>query len=289
LINFGKILNKLAKDIYIRIDKKSFNLHNNKQLFLIAGPCVVESEQLTFEIAKRLKALSIKLKIPFIFKASYKKANRTSGLSFRSIGVIESLTILAEIKSRLNIPVLTDIHSELEAEIAAEYVDVLQIPAFLSRQTELLEAAGETGKIVNIKKGQFLSPEDIVYQIKKVEATGNKKIFVTERGSTFGYQNLVVDMRSLAVMKKFGYPVVYDATHSIQMPSGNNGISGGSPEFIAPLARAAAAVGINGLFIETHPNPKKALSDAESMLPLNKLEGLLKQVLGIHKLTSRNV
>lgn len=279
----------MTKDIYIHIDNKAINLHNNRNLLLIAGPCVVESEQMTFEIAKRLKNLALKLKIPFIFKASYKKANRTSGLSFRSIGVIESLTILGEIRKRLQIPVLTDIHSEPEAEIAAEYVDVLQIPAFLSRQTELLEAAGETGKIVNIKKGQFLSPADIIYQIMKVEATGNRKIFITERGTTFGYQNLVVDMRSLAIMKKFGYPVVYDATHSIQMPSAKDGVSGGSPEFIAPLARAAAGAGINGLFIETHPEPKKALSDAESMLPLSRLEGLLKQVLAIHKLTTPNV
>jgi 2-dehydro-3-deoxyphosphooctonate aldolase (KDO 8-P synthase) len=279
----------LNKDIKIQIDNKTHNLYNNPKLFLIAGPCVVESEKMTYRIAKRLKELTLKYKIPFIFKASYKKANRTSGLSFRSIGVIESLQILGEIRSWLKIPVLTDIHSEIEAEIAAEYVDVLQIPAFLSRQTEILEAAGYTGKIVNIKKGQFLSPEDMVHQIEKVEATGNRKILVTERGTTFGYQNLVVDMRSLAVMKKFGYPVVFDATHSIQMPSKNEGVSGGSPEFIAPLARAAAAVGINGLFIETHPEPKKALSDASSMLPLKNLEGLLKQVLGIHNQASSYV
>ena len=276
----------MDKEIIIKIDSKSYNLYNNPSLFLIAGPCIIESENLTYQIAKRLKDITLRLKIPFIFKASYKKANRTSGLSFRSIGVIESLTILGEIKKKLKIPVLTDIHSELEAEIASEYVDILQIPAFLSRQTELLEAAGETGKIINIKKGQFLSPGDIIHQIKKVESTGNKKILVTERGTTFGYQNLVVDMRSLAIMKKFGCPVVYDATHSIQMPSFKNGVSGGTPEFIAPLARAAAGAGINGLFIETHPEPKKALSDADSMLPLHKLEGLLKQVIGIHKLSA---
>ncbi len=279
----------MAKEIIIHNDKTKYNLLNTNRLFLIAGPCVIESEEITFKIAKRIKDISLKLKLPFIFKASYKKANRTSGLSFRTLGVIESLTILGEIRKRLNIPVLTDIHSELEAEIAADYVDVLQIPAFLSRQTELLEAAGETGKIVNIKKGQFLAPEDMIHQVKKVESTGNRKIMMTERGTTFGYQNLVVDMRSLAIMKKFSYPVVYDATHSIQMPSGKNWVSGGNPEFIAPLARAAAGAGINGLFIETHPEPKKALSDAESMLPLNKLEALLKQVIAIHKLTSGNV
>ncbi|HEY3249867.1 MAG TPA: 3-deoxy-8-phosphooctulonate synthase [Ignavibacteria bacterium] len=273
----------MSKEINITINSKTFNLYNHTQLFLISGPCVVESEKITFKIAKTLKDITLRLKIPFIFKASYKKANRTSGLSFRSIGVIESLMILDEIRKKLKIPVLTDIHSELEAEIAAEYVDILQIPAFLSRQTELLEAAAETGKIINIKKGQFLSPDDMIYQIRKVEAAGNKKILVTERGTTFGYQNLVVDMRSLAVMKKFGYPVVFDATHSLQMPSRQNGVSGGTPEFIAPLARAAAAVGINGLFIETHPEPKKALSDANSMFPLRHMEGLLKQVIGIHK------
>lgn len=279
----------MSKQIFIKNDNKVYNLYNNPSLFLIAGPCIIESEENAFRIARRVKAICLKLKIPYIFKASYKKANRTSGLSFRSIGVIEALTILAEIRDKLNIPVLTDIHSELEAGIASEYVDILQIPAFLSRQTELLEAAGETGKIVNIKKGQFLSPSDMIHQVKKIESTGNKKILVTERGTSFGYGNLVVDMRSLAIMKKFGYPVVYDATHSIQMPSVKNGVSGGTPEFIAPLARAAAGAGINGLFIETHPEPKKALSDAESMLPLSRLESLLKQVKGIHKLSAGHV
>jgi 2-dehydro-3-deoxyphosphooctonate aldolase (KDO 8-P synthase) len=244
---------------------------------------VVESEKTTYEIAKRLKDIALRLKIPFIFKASYKKANRTSGGSFRSIGVIESLNILGELREKLKIPILTDIHSEVEAEIASDYVDVLQIPAFLCRQTELLEAAGETGKIVNIKKGQFLSPEDMIYQVNKVKATGNKKIMVTERGTTFGYQNLVVDMRSLEIMKKFGYPVIFDATHSVQMPSKDNGVSGGNPEFIEPLAKAAAAVGINGIFLETHTNPKKALSDAGSMLHINKVEPLLKKLMAIHK------
>ncbi|MBN8586392.1 MAG: 3-deoxy-8-phosphooctulonate synthase [Ignavibacteria bacterium] len=264
---------------------KTFTLNNTKDLFLIAGPCVVETEKITFEIAKRLKDITARLNMPFIFKASYKKANRTSGSSFRSIGVMESLDILGNIRQKLNIPVLTDVHSEIEAEIAAEYADVLQIPAFLCRQTELLEAAAETGRIVNIKKGQFLAPEDMLYQYKKVTAAGNSKVMVTERGSTFGYNNLVVDMRSLEIMKKFGCPVIYDATHSVQMPSKEGGVSGGNPEFIEPLAKAAVAVGINGIFIETHPNPAKALSDASSMLKLDKIPALLKKLIAIHKLS----
>ena len=274
-------------EIKIKINGKTVNLTNNTKLFLIAGPCVIESKKTTLETAKRIKDIALRLNIPFIFKASYKKANRTSGNSFRSIGVIEALEILGNIRDNLKIPVLTDIHSEIEAEIASEFVDVLQIPAFLCRQTELLEAAAETGKIINIKKGQFISPDDMLYQVEKVKAAGNNKIIVTERGSSFGYHNLVVDMRSLAIMKQFGYPVVFDATHSVQMPSNESGISGGNPEFIEPLSRAAAAVGISGIFIETHPNPKKALSDANSMLPLGRLEGLMKKVISIHKLVQK--
>lgn len=276
------------EDIIIKNSGKTCNLSNTKDLFLIAGPCVVESAKLCMETAKRLKDITLRLKVPFIFKASYKKANRTSGSSFRSIGVMESLDILGNIKEKLEIPVLTDIHSEVEAEIAAEYVDVLQIPAFLSRQSELLEAAAETGRIVNIKKGQFLSPWDMVHQVDKVKAAGNHKIMLTERGTTFGYNNLVVDMRSLEIMKSFGCPVVFDATHSVQMPSKNNGVSGGNPEFIEPLSKAAAAVGINGIFIETHPNPAKALSDASSMLKLDRIEALLKKLLAIHKTINTN-
>ena len=205
--------------INIKINGKSTNLTNTSKLFLISGPCVVESEKLTLNIAGKIADITAKMGVPFIFKASYKKANRTSGNSFRSIGMQNSLEILAKVREKFKIPVLTDVHSEIEAEIAADYVDILQIPAFLSRQTELLEAAGETGKVINIKKGQFLSPDDMNYAIKKVEGTGNKNILVTERGSSFGYHNLVVDMRSLPIMKKFGYPVVFDATHSLQMPS----------------------------------------------------------------------
>jgi 2-dehydro-3-deoxyphosphooctonate aldolase (KDO 8-P synthase) len=266
---------------------RTYDLSNSRSLFLISGPCVVEGEKMTFEIARKIRDIASRLNIPYIFKASYKKANRTRGDSFRSIGVQNSLEILAKVGRNLRIPVLTDVHSEIEASIAAEYVDILQIPAFLSRQTDLLEAAGETGRIINIKKGQFLSPEDIGYQIRKIESTGNRKILITERGTSFGYHNLVVDMRSLSIMKKFKYPVVFDATHSLQLPSGSKGVSGGSPELIFPVARAAVAVGIDGVFVETHPNPAKALSDSESMLPLKKLENLLQQLIGIHKLVSK--
>ncbi|MGA2667676.1 MAG: 3-deoxy-8-phosphooctulonate synthase [Ignavibacteria bacterium] len=276
----------MTKSINIISNGKIINLLNNRRLFLISGPCVVEGEKITLQIAEKIKKITSNLDIPFIFKASYKKANRTKGDSFRSIGVQNSLDILKKVREEFHIPVLTDVHSELEASIAADYVDILQIPAFLSRQTELLEAAGETGRIVNIKKGQFLSPEDMLFQIKKVESTGNKKILITERGSSFGYHNLVVDMRSLPILKSFGYPVVFDATHSLQMPSKENGVSGGTPDLIYPIARAAAAAGVNGIFIETHPNPAKALSDANSMLPLNKLEPLLKQLKRVHELVT---
>ncbi len=257
---------------------KELNLKNLNNFLLISGPCVVESKSIAFRTCETLKKITDKLKIPFIFKSSYIKANRTSTGSFRTIGVDKALSILADLKKEFNVPVLTDIHSEIEVEIAAEVADVLQIPAFLCRQTDLLEAAGESGKIVNIKKGQFLAPDDMKYQAEKVAATGNKKIFLTERGSTFGYNNLVVDMRSLVIMRRSGYPVIFDATHSIQMPSKDKGVSGGNPEFILPLARAAAAVGVDGFFIETHPDPKKALSDASSMMKLDRMESLLKQL-----------
>ncbi|MBK8550351.1 MAG: 3-deoxy-8-phosphooctulonate synthase [Ignavibacteria bacterium] len=263
---------------YLSEEIKLVHLEN---FLLISGPCVVESKSIVFRTCETLKKITDKLKIPFIFKSSYVKANRTSSDSFRTIGVDKALSILADLKKEFNVPVLTDIHSEIEVEIAAEVADVLQIPAFLCRQTDLLEAAGESGKIVNIKKGQFLAPQDMKYQAEKVKATGNNKIFLTERGTTFGYNNLVVDMRGLVIMKKFGHPVIFDATHSIQMPSAEKGVSGGNPEFILPLARAAAAVGVDGFFIETHPDPKKALSDASSMMKLDKMEGLLLQLKNI--------
>ena len=217
---------------------KELNLKHLNNFLLISGPCVVESKSIVFKTCETLKKITDKLKIPFIFKSSYIKANRTSSDSFRTIGVDKALSILADLKKEFDVPVLTDIHSEIEVEIAAEVADVLQIPAFLCRQTDLLEAAGESGKIVNIKKGQFLAPDDMKYQAEKVAATGNKKILLTERGTTFGYNNLVVDMRGLVIMKRSGYPVIFDATHSIQMPSKEKGVSGGNPEFIMPLARA---------------------------------------------------
>lgn len=266
---------------------KELNLKHLNNFLLISGPCVVESKSIVFKTCETLKKVTDKLKIPFIFKSSYIKANRTSSDSFRTIGVDKALSILADLKKEFDVPVLTDIHSEIEVEIAAEVADVLQIPAFLCRQTDLLEAAGESGKIVNIKKGQFLAPDDMKYQAEKVAATGNKKIFLTERGTTFGYNNLVVDMRGLVIMKRSGYPVIFDATHSIQMPSKEKGVSGGNPEFIMPLARAAAAVGVDGFFIETHPDPKKALSDASSMMKLDKMESLLLQLKEIDLFTKK--
>lgn len=272
----------MSRKTEINIKGKSYNLNNPKRLFLISGPCVVESEKLCMRIAKSVSVIADELGMPYIFKASYKKANRTSGESFRTIGMQKSLEILGNVREKLGIPVLTDVHSEIETAIAQDYVDVLQIPAFLSRQTELLEAAGETGKIINIKKAQFMSAEDFLFQIKKVEATGNRKILVTERGTMFGYNNLVVDFRSLITLRKSGYPVIYDATHSIQRPSGNKGKSGGEPEFIEPLAKAAVSVGVNGIFIEVHPEPKNALSDAGSMLKLSKLKGLLATLKKLH-------
>ncbi|MBK7159861.1 MAG: 3-deoxy-8-phosphooctulonate synthase [Ignavibacteria bacterium] len=266
---------------------KELKLKNLSNFLLISGPCVVETRSIAFRTCEKLKEITEKLKIPFIYKSSYIKANRTSSDSFRTIGIEKSLQILSDIKKEFGVPILTDIHSEIEVEIAAEVADVLQIPAFLSRQTELLEAAGESGRIVNIKKGQFLAPEDMKYQAEKVAATGNRKIFLTERGSTFGYNNLVVDMRGLVIMRRFGYPVIFDATHSIQMPSKEKGVSGGTPEFIPSLARAAAAVGVDGFFIETHPEPKKALSDASSMIKLDKMAGLLKQLKEIFNISKK--
>jgi 2-dehydro-3-deoxyphosphooctonate aldolase (KDO 8-P synthase) len=259
------------------------NVHigGGKPLALIAGPCVVENREMILQTAKTILGITQRLNIPFIFKSSYKKANRTSGGSFTTIGEEKALTILAEVKREFGVPLLTDIHTAEEAKTAAEVVDVLQIPAFLCRQTELLEAAGRTGKVVNIKKGQFLAPDDMHLAVKKVSATGNEQILLTERGTTFGYHNLVVDIRALPIMQKSGYPVILDATHSVQLPGGASSQSGGQPEFIFPIARAGVAAGIDGIFIETHPDPAKALSDAASQLKLSLLEELLKQVKAI--------
>lgn len=264
---------------------QSIKIGAGNPLVLIAGPCVVENRDMIFHTAEKAKAVCEKYQLPFIFKSSYKKANRTSMDGFVSIGMDEALKILDDVKKQFGFPILTDIHTAEEANAAAQVADVLQIPAFLCRQTDLLIAAGKTKKAVNIKKGQFLAPDDMKHPIEKVASTGNKNILVTERGTTFGYHNLIVDMRGLPMMKKFGYPVVLDATHSVQLPSGSGGQSGGQPEFIFPLARAGAAVGIDALFVETHPNPAKALSDAASQLPLEKLELLISQVAAIDKTT----
>ncbi len=247
---------------------------NGNPIVVIAGPCVVENREMVFFTAERIKTICQDLRIPFIFKSSFKKANRTSLDSFVTIGEEKALKILDEVKREFDLPIITDIHQASEAESVAEVADILQIPAFLCRQTDLLIAAGKTGKVVNIKKGQFLAPEDMKHAAIKVESTGNSKIMLTERGTTFGYHNLVVDMRSFPIMRNLGYPVVMDATHSVQMPSSTN-VTGGNPEFIFPLARAATAIGIDALFLEVHPEPSKALSDAGSQLPLNKLKELL--------------
>jgi 2-dehydro-3-deoxyphosphooctonate aldolase (KDO 8-P synthase) len=252
-------------------------------LVFIAGPCVVENRDLVLKTARTLQRITRKYRVPLIFKSSYKKANRTSGESFSSIGDQQALAILQEVKKEFGLPVLTDIHSPQEAAVAAEVADVLQIPAFLCRQTELLRAAGRTGKVVNVKKGQFLSPGEMKSVIEKIEATGNKQIMLTERGTTFGYNNLVVDMRSLSIMRSLGYPVVLDATHSVQLPGGEKTRSGGQPEFIFPIARAGVAAGIDALFVETHPNPAKALSDSASQLQLDLVERLLKQIVLIDR------
>lgn len=264
------------------ITLNSIKIGGGNPFVLIAGPCVIENEKMILQTARQIKSVCTDLNIPVIFKSSYKKANRTSGKSFTGIGDVEALKILWKVKKELGLPLLTDIHTEKEAALAAKFVDVLQIPAFLCRQSELLIAAGKTKKIINIKKGQFLAPEDIRFAAEKVKSTGYKKIMLTERGSSFGYHNLVVDMRSLVIMKELGYPVVMDATHSVQLPSSGNK-SGGQPKFILPLAKAAAAVGIDALFLEVHPNPKQALSDADSQLSLNQLKPLLVEVQKIDR------
>ena len=269
-----------------KITIKNVNVGGDSPLAVIAGPCVVENRDLIFRTANRLCEITSKYGVSFIFKSSYKKANRTSLSGFTTIGIDESLKILSDVQKEFHIPVLTDVHTIEEVEIAASVADVLQIPAFLCRQTDLLTKAGESGKPINVKKGQFLAPDDMKYVIEKIIAVGNQDVLLCERGTTFGYHNLVVDMRSLVMMRKFGYPVVFDATHSVQLPSVTN-MSGGEPEFIYPLARAAAAVGIDALFIETHPNPAQAMSDAASQLPLDSFESLLQSVLAIDRCIRR--
>lgn len=245
---------------------------------LIAGPCAVESYETTFTVASQLKEITHELGIPFVFKASYDKANRTSHTSFRSLGFDAALEILAAVKRETDVPVLTDVHEVIQIKPVAQVVDVLQIPAFLCRQTDLLQAAGNTGLPVNIKRGQFMAPEDMEYAVAKVQSAKNDKVFVTERGFTFGYHNLVVDMRAFPIMRRFA-PVIFDVTHSVQMPGGAGGASGGQREFAPYLARAAAAAGVDGFFIETHPDPEHALSDGPNMIPLEQMRAFLEPVI----------
>jgi len=254
---------------------------SGKPLTLIAGPCVIESRDLVFEVAEAVNAVCKKLGVQYIFKASFDKANRTSASTFRGPGVTAGLAVLQEVKDKLGLPVLTDIHESSHVEQVAEVVDVLQIPAFLCRQTDLLMAAAATGKAINVKKGQFLSPQEMSQVAQKLRTAGVENLMLTERGNSFGYNTLVVDFRSLPQLQSFGCPVIFDATHSVQQPGGQGGTSGGQREYVAPLARAAVAVGVDGLFMEIHPNPDKALSDGPNMLPLHRLEPLLKQLLAI--------
>ena len=263
----------------------SFQLGNlsigSGRLFLIAGPCVIESEDHALQMAEAVAGVCRELQLPYIFKASYDKANRTSVKSFRGPGLVEGTRILGRLAQDTGLPVLTDVHEAAHCEAAAEAVDVLQIPAFLCRQTDLLVAAGKTGRAVNIKKGQFVSPWDMRYPAEKVRSTGNERVFLTERGASFGYNTLVVDFRSLPVMRRMA-PVVFDGTHSVQQPSAANGVSGGQPEFIPLLARAAVAAGVDGLFLEVHDDPKNAKSDGANALDLKLLKPLLETLLAIH-------
>ena len=257
-------------------------------LVLIAGPCVIESEAHAIETALALREITRRAGVPFIFKASYDKANRTSGASVRGPGLAEGVRVLGRVRETAGVAVLTDIHAPDQAAPAAEVADVLQIPAFLSRQTDLIEAAARTGRAVNVKKGQFLAPLDMRHAIAKVTATGNKKVIVTERGYSFGYNNLVVDMRAFPILRSLGYPVVYDVTHSLQLPGGGDGVTAGQAEFIEPMARAGGAAGVDGVFMEVHQDPPKAMSDAQNALKLDLLPALLDQLVHIHQIASRS-
>jgi 2-dehydro-3-deoxyphosphooctonate aldolase (KDO 8-P synthase) len=266
-----------------------FEVGPDRPFFLIAGPCVVESEQLQLDVAGRLKEITTELGIPFIFKSSFDKANRTSGASFRGPGMEEGLRVLGEVKRQLGVPVLTDVHEYTPMDEVASVVDVLQTPAFLVRQTDFITKVCSAGKPVNIKKGQFLSPWDMQPVVDKAKATGNQDIMVCERGASFGYNNLVSDMRSLAVMRDTGCPVVFDATHSVQLPGGQGTSSGGQREFVPVLSRAAVAVGISGLFMETHPEPEKALSDGPNAWPLPKMRALLETLLALDRVAKQHL
>ena len=259
----------------------SLRIGGHQPLFLIAGPCVIESEGHCTLIAERLAQIAAELKIPLIFKASYDKANRSSLSSYRGPGLAEGLRVLRKIKERFRLPILTDVHEPSHVGPAAEVCDVLQVPAFLSRQTDLLVAVGKSGRVVNLKKGQFLSPWEMTHAVEKVASAGNEKVIVTERGTSFGYQNLVVDMRSFPILRKLECPVVFDVTHSVQLPGGEGKSSGGQPEFIEPLARAGTAIGVDGIFLEVHDHPPKALSDGANALPLDQLRALLGKLMRI--------
>jgi 2-dehydro-3-deoxyphosphooctonate aldolase (KDO 8-P synthase) len=267
--------------MHIQIPKLKHTDSGN--FYLIAGPCIIENENMAFPIAEILLEITDKLKIPLVFKASYKKANRSRLESFSGIGDEKSLKILRKVSETFDVPTVTDIHSEVEARMAAEYVDMLQIPAFLCRQTELLLAAGETGKVVNIKKGQFVAGKTMRFAVDKVKSTGNKNVMLTERGSMFGYGDLIVDYRNIPEMQRSGVPVILDITHSLQQPNQSSGVTGGRPDLIETIAKAGIAVGVDGIFVETHPNPADALSDGANMLKLDRLEALLKKLLKIQK------
>ena len=255
------------------------------KLILLAGPCVLEGYERSLMIGRRVKEIAEHLNIPYIFKASFDKANRSSIKSYRGPGMVEGLKILADIKRELNVPIVTDIHETYQAAPVAEVADILQIPAFLCRQTDLLVAAAKTGKVVNVKKAQFLSARDMINVVEKLRSSGTEKILLTERGTSFGYNNLVVDMRGLPIMRGFNCPVIFDGTHSVQLPGGAGTSSGGQREFVEPLVRAAVAVGVDGLFLEVHDNPAEGLSDGANMIPLDKLEKLLANALAIHNVT----
>jgi len=268
-------------NIVLNIPGLKFSESGN--FLLIAGPCVVESEEIVFETAEHLKKLSEKYQLPFVFKSSYRKANRSRGDSFSGIGDINALKILAEVRKRYSVPVITDIHNPDEAEIAAGYVDILQIPAFLCRQTDLLVAAAKTGKWVNIKKGQFLSGSSMRFAVEKVRESGNSNIMLTDRGNMFGYQDIVVDFRNIPIMKNIGVPVIMDITHSLQQPNQEDGVTGGRPEMIETIGKAAISVGADGIFIETHPNPAVAKSDGANMLKLSEMDNLLIKLVALRK------
>ncbi len=263
------------------------SLTNSRRFFVIAGPCVIESEALCFDIARSLQKTCRRLDITFVFKASYDKANRTSGRAFRGPGLAAGLEVLARIREELGVPVLTDVHDEAQAAAAGRWVDILQIPAFLCRQTDLIAAAVATGRIVNLKKGQFLSPPEMVQVARKAADAGGTKLLLTERGTTFGYQNLVSDMRSIPTLRQTGWPVVFDATHSVQLPGGGGDRSAGQREFAPLLARCAVTAGASGVFVETHPDPEKALSDGPNMVPLHDMPALLASLKQLHALARK--